>query len=731
MVKIIRPVIAFLLILMLCSTAIGAEIQMKNPKIKENEKKADSSGSEKYASEELLVKYAVPQNDEKITKKMEKLYGKEARKNKIEKDYSQLGLPNTYLIRLSSGEDPKEAKEKYKKDPEVVYAEPNYEVSIDLFPNDPSFSKLWGLHNAGQTGGTPDADIDAPEAWDLYTGSADVVIAVVDTGVDYTHPDLAQNIWINTDEIAGNGIDDDGNGYIDDIRGWDFRNKDNNPMDDHNHGTHCAGTIGATGANGAGVTGVMWNVRIMPLKFMSSSGSGYTSDAVAAILYANKNGAHVISNSWGGSSYSQTLKDAIDASSAVVVCAAGNSGKNIDTSPVYPASYSSTNLISVAATDYKDAKASFSNYGVTSVDVAAPGVSVYSTLKGGTYGTMSGTSMATPHVAGLAGLLKAGNPSLSAMEIRELILSNCDSLPSLQGKILTSGRINAYKALSSVQPAVLSVTSITPSSACNTSQVTTTLKGTGLDATPTVRMIGDGGTEIRASSVTWISSTQLTCIFDLTGQETGWYQVEVKNPDDETVTLSPGFEILAPATPVPTITSLSPSSAVANGPGFELTVTGTNFTPTSIVCWNGQERSTLYVNDTNLVATILSGDIVTTGTITITVTDGDKISNGKDFTVTSPLPAPTVSSVYPSSGRRGSGRTLTIYGTNFAPGVSAELRKTGYAPIKCTGVTILTTGKMTCTITIPSTAATGYWDMAVTNPDLKSGIKTRGFYIYY
>jgi subtilisin family serine protease len=290
-------------------------------------------------------------------------------------------------VRLPEGTDVEEALELYLEDPDVEHAEPNYIVSADITPPDDTyFNRLWGLHNTGQnvngTNGTHDADIDALAAWDVTTGSADVLVAVIDTGVDVNHPDLQANIWINTGEIADNGVDDDRNGYTDDVTGWDFLWSDNDPRDANGHGTHVAGTIAAVGDNNTGVTGVSWSAQIMPLRFLDAWGLGSTANAIAAIEYANRMGADIINNSWGGSGYVQALEDAIEASDALVVCAAGNSGRNNDNIPHYPSSYASANIIAVAATNQDDQLAWFSNYGADSVDVAAPGTHIYSAAPG-------------------------------------------------------------------------------------------------------------------------------------------------------------------------------------------------------------------------------------------------------------------------------------------------------------------------------------------------------------
>ena len=346
--------------------------------------------------------------------------------------------------------------------PHVASVEPDFVIAPTTIPNDPSFGSLWGLHNTGQSGGLVDADIDAPAAWETTTGSRSVVIAVIDTGVDYTHRDLAANAWRNAGEIAGDGIDNDGNGFVDDVYGWDFANRDADPMDDNGHGTHVAGTIGAVGGNGTGVVGVNWQVSIMALKFLSGSGSGSTSGAIGAINYATRMkrdfGVNVVAtnNSWGGGGFSTSLRDAIAAggrAGILFVAAAGNDGTNNDVTPHYPSNYSNDAVISVAATDRSNRLASFSNFGATSVDVAAPGVSITSTLPGNRYASYSGTSMATPHVAGIVGLLAAANPAATAVEIRTAILSTTTPVAALAGRMTTGGLVNAAAAVAAILPA--------------------------------------------------------------------------------------------------------------------------------------------------------------------------------------------------------------------------------------------------------------------------------------
>jgi subtilisin family serine protease len=345
-----------------------------------------------------------------------------------------------------------------RSDPRVRYAEPNYIFHADAMPNDPLFSQLWGLNNTGQivsgSAGTPDADIDAPEAWSVTTGSDNVTVAVIDTGIDWSHPDLSSSIWINPGEncpgCRNDGIDNDGNGYVDDWHGWDFANNDNNPTDDNGHGTHVAGTIGAIGDNGTGVAGVNWHVRLMPLKFLGANGSGTSADAVRAVLYAADKGADVLNNSWGGDGYSQALADAIsvaDGRGSLFVAAAGNNFSDNDANPTYPSSYELPNVVSVAATDSSDQPAWFSNRGARSVDLSAPGVNIYSTAPGGGYQFMSGTSMAAPHVSGAAALEKAAFPGASGLGLKALLLNSVDARPALTGLTATGGRLNVGNAV--------------------------------------------------------------------------------------------------------------------------------------------------------------------------------------------------------------------------------------------------------------------------------------------
>jgi hypothetical protein len=401
-----------------------------------------------YKPGELIVRFAAGANGEVHSTAQRNPILSSLGGGQVVKDFRL--VPGLSLVRLPAGMSVQEALERFNKASGILYAEANYQVeALSTIPNDPRFSELWGMHNTGQSGGTVDADIDAPEAWDIGTGSNEVVVAVIDTGVDYTHPDLAGNMWTNEAELNGTpGLDDDGNGYIDDIYGYDFCNYDGNPMDDHYHGTHCAGTIGGIGDNSEGVAGVCWDVRIMALKFLDSGGSGWTSDAILCVDYSRIMGANLSSNSWGGGGYSQGLKDAIDAAGAagmLFVAAAGNSNVNTDTSPHYPSSYDCASLISVMATNRTDAKSSFSNYGLISVDLGAPGSDILSCKPGSSYQYLSGTSMATPHVAGACALLWSMNLEMTNSEVKDILIRTVDA--TLPGLCVSGGRLNLYNAI--------------------------------------------------------------------------------------------------------------------------------------------------------------------------------------------------------------------------------------------------------------------------------------------
>jgi subtilisin family serine protease len=331
----------------------------------------------------------------------------------------------------------------------VEYAEPNYIVHADTVPNDPQFGELWGLRNTGQViggvAGTVGADIKAEPAWTVTTGTRTVVVGVVDTGIDYNHPDLAANVWSNPGGIGGCPVG---------THGFNAITKSCDPLDDHDHGSHCSGTIGGVGNNAQGVAGVNWTASIMGLKFLDASGSGTTADAISAIDFAvNAKIAgvnlRVLSNSWGGGAFSQALLDAINRANTndiLFVAAAGNSATNNDTTPHYPSSYNAPNVIAVAATDNRDALASFSNFGATSVHLGAPGVNILSTVRGNAYAFFSGTSMATPHVSGAAALiLSQGSLTVSALKSR--ILSSVDPISALSGTTTTGGRLNLCKGI--------------------------------------------------------------------------------------------------------------------------------------------------------------------------------------------------------------------------------------------------------------------------------------------
>jgi subtilisin family serine protease/subtilisin-like proprotein convertase family protein len=440
-----------------------------------------------------------------------------------------LGLvPGLYEINLAAVVSVTAALAAYQADPRVLTAEPDYNLSVARVPNDARFGSQWDLNNTGQNGGKPGADIRATKAWDVTTGTGHTIVALLDTGIDYNHPDLYLNIWINQAEIPRSRrrhlIDVDGDGYIsfrdlndprnqgafkitdvnhdgridaadilapmvldakghdtgrggwaypgnildgdaahpNDFIGWNFVNNTNNPFDDNNHGTHVAGTIGATGDNGIGIAGINWHATLMPVKFLDAAGQGTISGAIAALQYAVAHGARISNNSYAGGVYRQTFADAIQAARAkghIFVAAAGNGGpdgnRDNDRSPNYPSGYRLDNVVAVAATDRNDNLAGFSSYGATTVDLAAPGVEILSTTPYNSYEVFSGTSMATPHVTGVLSLVWDLHPNWTYQQVIHQVLSTVDLLPSLRGKTITGGRLDAARAVGfGLSPAV-------------------------------------------------------------------------------------------------------------------------------------------------------------------------------------------------------------------------------------------------------------------------------------
>ena len=381
-------------------------------------------------------------------------------------------VSNLRLVRLPEGTNLLRAARAYRRDRSVLYAEPNYQVHAVTTPDDPQYANgaQWDMNNTGQNGGTADADIDAPEAWGITTGDSSVVIGVIDTGVDYTHPDLTGNMH-HLESSCSDGVDNDGNGHVDDCFGINAITGSSDPLDDFGHGTHVSGTIGAKGNNSVGVAGVNWNVGLVACKFLDADGFGFDSDAITCLEYfkdlRDNHGLNLVAtnNSWGGGGFSQALSDAIDAhrqSGILFIAAAGNAGSDNDGGGFFPADFFLPNLVSVAATDRNDALADFSNFGKRTVHLGAPGVDVISTLltsgplsDPSGYGLLSGTSMASPHVAGVAALVKAKDPSRDWRAIKNLILAGGDNKASVVNTI-TGKRLNANGALTCSNSTVLS-----------------------------------------------------------------------------------------------------------------------------------------------------------------------------------------------------------------------------------------------------------------------------------
>jgi subtilisin family serine protease len=362
------------------------------------------------------------------------------------------------VVRVPPGVSAKAAARALRSEGEVDSVAPNHvRTASARIPNDPLFPLLWGLSSGN------DRDIDAVEAWTLTTGSAGVTVAVVDTGVAYDHPDLRSNMWTNQRE-APNGLDDDGNGFVDDVHGWDFAADDPVPLDEHGHGTAVAGTIGARGGDGRGTVGVAWSVKLMPLRTGDASGTMTDEDIIRGFRYAAANGARVVNGSFGGAGFSAPLRDAIAAHPDVLfVFSAGNGGADghgddLRVVPEYPCSFSLPNVVCVtAAVEGSDSLAPFANFDPVGVHVAAPGAGIVSTFPGGAHMRGDGTSVAAAHVAGVAALLLARAPSLSAADLRRILLESVDVVPALAGKVATAGRVNAFAAVRSLGGAPVAI----------------------------------------------------------------------------------------------------------------------------------------------------------------------------------------------------------------------------------------------------------------------------------
>jgi thermitase len=414
-----------------------------------------------YVPGEVIIKYKKSYNMSSVVDKLSSLGAQSVRPINV-------SFGNFYVAKFDTKHSVKGIIQNLESDPNIEYSEPNFiykaigkKEDFLYAPTDPQFSKLWGLNNTGTNdpntrSGVAGADIKALKAWEIERGDRRVKIAVIDTGIDYNHKDLRDQMWVNEAELNGEeGVDDDGNGYVDDIHGYDFANNDGDPIDGHGHGTHCAGTIGAS-HNDVGVAGVMENVTFIALKFLSDQGSGSTEGAIKSIDYATKMGVDIMSNSWGGGAYSEALKEAIERAAEqgiIFTAAAGNSGTNNDSSPHYPSNYDVINVISVAASDSSDNLASFSCFGSKTVHIAAPGKNILSTVKNNGYAVYSGTSMATPHVSGALGLLISKEGRLPLEEVRTRVMATSDVIKKLRGKVISgSGRLNTYNLLTDTRP---------------------------------------------------------------------------------------------------------------------------------------------------------------------------------------------------------------------------------------------------------------------------------------
>lgn len=647
-------------------------------------KNTPAQSSHPYKQGELLVKLregVVVANPKALAAKLGVSRGKNFKAPKKGGKAAEQ-LKRWWHVQLPPGVKVEDAMARLKKHPEVEVVEPNYEVSPQAVPNDVRFIESWGLNNTGQTGGTYDADIDAVEAWDIEYGTTNpVIVAVTDSGIDYNHDDLRDNIWTNPGEIPDNGIDDDGNGYVDDVHGYDLAWHDSDPMDDGFHGTHVAGIIGARANNSVGTSGVDPNARLMAIKTLPGYGFGSIQAGIDGIVYAIDNGAKVINASWEGPE-SEAEQDAVRAAyeaGVVLVASPGNNGCDTDTFPSYPANYDFPNVITVAATDHDDKLWPDSCYGATTVDLGAPGGQILSTVPSDCrlgcdstgYAYSDGTSMSTPMVSGAAALLLSRSPSLSVDSLRKVLFESVDMLPSLAGKTVTGGRLNIYNALGMVNygatfdpdwqevasgnSATYTLTLTSYENYADTLTLALDTLAPGLDAslsTGSVTLSPNG----TASATVTVSSTA--------GMSRGLYPIRVKMTDSAGKTLiaearlrvkTSGFEIH--------ITPESQYTGPGNSATYDVTVNSLDGYNGTVLLSTTSSDPTLATTLTNtsvtvpadgaastvLTVTPPSNAAIQTNTLTVTATDNVTTDSddaelnvvGADLVVTDATPSKT------------------------------------------------------------------------------------------
>ncbi len=574
-----------------------------------------------------------------------------------------LGLVDgLHEVQLDPGTPVQQALQEYQGDARVLSAEPDYNLTSSAVPNDPQFGQQWALQNTGATGGTVGADVHAVQAWNVTQGSRRVVVAVMDTGIDYNHPDLYQNVWLNQAEVPlsrlKNLVDVDGDGiitfndlndarnqgafkiadvngdgridaadvlapmvkdaggndtgaggwadgisqdgdkaHLDDLVGWNSNTNTNNPFDDNGHGTHVAGVIGATGNNGVGIAGIAWNVELMPVKFLNQNGQGSISQFIAGLNYAVAHGAQISNNSWSAGAFlSNDLLAAIGNARSrgqIFVASANNGGANNDTTPSYPSNFNLDNIVAVAATDRNDNLASWSNYGPTSVDLGAPGDSVLSTLPGNNYGTMSGTSMATPQVTGALALVWGQHPGWTYQQVIAQVLNTVDKLPSLAGKVATGGRLDVAAAVGATNapastpavpvapPVVQSATFSGPApNVLSSARVTfdRAINPSSFDPAD-ASLVGPGGQTVTASNVGVVAGTNNTTFDVAFGAQTapGTYTLNVTGVRDTTGTPNQAFHATFAIDNAVTFSSTRPATVPPGGRAVSLLFVGNSF----------------------------------------------------------------------------------------------------------------------------------------------------------